>query len=180
VVLNRTWFRGVITAVGAAGVATACVLGPSIASAASSAPATAPAAVTARPIVVDTAGMVHRPRPKRVTPARVSRGWRRPALYDTPRDIAYSLAYRWGWSGQQWSCLDALWTRESGWDPYADNSSSGAYGVPQALPADKMAAFGSDWRTNPVTQIRWGLWYIATTYGTPCVALHHSDYYDYY
>src|SRR5690606_34927340 len=62
-----------------------------------------------------------------------------------------------GWSGDEWLCLDNLWSRESGWRHTAENKSSGAYGIPQALPGDKMATFGADWRTNPDTQIRWGL-----------------------
>jgi len=77
-----------------------------------------------------------------------------------------------GWSGSQASCLDDLWTEESAgtWSPTVTNPASGAYGIPQALPASKMAAAGPDWQTNPATQIRWGLAYIAGRYGTPCGA----------
>ncbi|HET9653899.1 MAG TPA: transglycosylase SLT domain-containing protein [Kineosporiaceae bacterium] len=82
------------------------------------------------------------------------------------------LAQR-GWSGQ-WQCLNALWQRESGWKFRATNRSSGAYGIPQALPGRKMAGAGKDWKTNPATQIRWGLSYIASRYGTPCKAWAHS------
>lgn len=70
-------------------------------------------------------------------------------------------------------CLDRLWTRESGWNPKAENKSSGAYGIPQALPGSKMAAYGDDWRTNPVPQIKWGLNYIKNRYTTPCGAWSH-------
>ncbi|MET9803746.1 tachylectin-related carbohydrate-binding protein [Streptomyces sp. NPDC006368] len=70
----------------------------------------------------------------------------------------------------QWNCLDQLWTRESSWKWNADNPSSDAYGIPQALPGTKMAVSGDDWRTNPVTQIKWGLTYIDGRYGTPCGA----------
>jgi Transglycosylase SLT domain len=80
----------------------------------------------------------------------------------------------------QFTCLDALWTRESNWNPYARNSSSGAYGIPQALPGDKMATFGADWQTNPVTQVKWGLSYIAGRYGTACNAWSHSQTYGWY
>ncbi|WP_082096408.1 G5 domain-containing protein [Demequina gelatinilytica] len=80
-----------------------------------------------------------------------------------------------GWSGDQWSCLDALWQRESGWNPNAHNPYSGAHGIPQALPGSKMASAGSDWATNPATQIRWGLGYIKGRYGTPCGAWGHSQ-----
>jgi hypothetical protein len=83
-----------------------------------------------------------------------------------------------GWtaaSGQQ-QCLDELWTRENAaWDPAQWNlAGSGAYGIPQALPAGKMAAAGPDWQTNPATQIRWGLGYIRSAYGTPCGAWSHE------
>jgi hypothetical protein len=70
----------------------------------------------------------------------------------------------------QWPCLYDLWQQESGWNVYADNPSSGAYGIPQSLPGDKMASAGADWATNPTTQIIWGLGYIKSVYGTPCAA----------
>jgi uncharacterized protein YabE (DUF348 family) len=79
-----------------------------------------------------------------------------------------------GWGAEQFSCLDKLWTKESGWRVNAQNASSGAYGIPQALPGSKMATAGADWRTNPTTQITWGLGYIAGRYGTPCDAWAHS------
>jgi Transglycosylase SLT domain len=88
----------------------------------------------------------------------------------SPREIAAAMLPDWGWDASQFSCLDALWNSESGWNPYALNSSSGAYGIPQALPASKMASAGADWQTNPATQIRWGLGYIAASYGSPCGA----------
>lgn len=85
------------------------------------------------------------------------------------------LAAARGWgSGPQWSCLDALWTRESGWRMVWNTAGSGAYGIPQSLPADKMAAAGADYMTDPATQIKWGLGYIAATYGTPCNAWAHE------
>ena len=80
-----------------------------------------------------------------------------------------------GWAGAQWSCLDALWTRESGWQARVWNyGGSGAYGIPQSLPASKMAAAGADYMADPATQIRWGLSYIAGRYGTPCGAWAHE------
>ena len=75
----------------------------------------------------------------------------------------------------QFSCLDKLWTKESNWNPRAYNRSSGAYGIPQALPGSKMATVAGDWRYNPLTQVRWGLQYIAGRYGTACSAWHHSQ-----
>ncbi|TDB94368.1 lytic transglycosylase domain-containing protein [Micromonospora fluostatini] len=75
----------------------------------------------------------------------------------------------------QFPCLNKLWNKESGWNPRAHNSSSGAHGIPQALPGSKMASVGSDWETNPVTQIKWGLGYIEGRYGTPCKAWAKSQ-----
>jgi len=91
-----------------------------------------------------------------------------------PRGAARLLLADHGWSGSQFSCLDALWSKESGWNPRARNAGSGAFGIPQALPGGKMASAGADWATNPVTQIRWGLTYIADVYGSPCGAWAHS------
>ena len=80
-----------------------------------------------------------------------------------------------GWgSGPEWTCLDELWTRESGWQMVWNTAGSGAYGIPQSLPASKMASAGADYMTNPATQIKWGLGYIATTYVTPCGAWNHE------
>jgi len=79
-----------------------------------------------------------------------------------------------GWA-DQWGCLEKLWDKESGWNERAMNRYSGAYGIPQALPGHKMASAGSDWQTNPATQIKWGLGYIAARYGSPCAAWAHSQ-----
>ncbi|MBM7504553.1 hypothetical protein ACFPER_17285 [Agromyces aurantiacus] len=87
------------------------------------------------------------------------------------RDLMASL---YGWGDDQFGCLVDLWNKESGWNVYAQNPSSGAYGIPQALPGDKMATAGADWASNPATQITWGLGYIAGRYGTPCGAWSHS------
>jgi murein DD-endopeptidase MepM/ murein hydrolase activator NlpD len=92
-----------------------------------------------------------------------------------PQAIARIMAADRGWGAGQFSCLVSLWNRESGWNYRATNPSSGAYGIPQSLPAGKMASAGSDYRTNPVTQIKWGLDYIADRYGTPCGAWGHSE-----
>lgn len=78
------------------------------------------------------------------------------------------------WAGGQWACLDWLWTRESGWRMVWNYQGSGAYGIPQSLPADKMAAAGPDYMTSPAAQIKWGLGYIASVYGTPCGAWGHE------
>ena len=86
-----------------------------------------------------------------------------------------AAAAPYGWTGSQTACLDELWTRESNFETGATNPHSGAYGIPQSLPAAKMAAAGADWQTSPATQIRWGLGYIAATYGTPCAAWSHEE-----
>ena len=80
-----------------------------------------------------------------------------------------------GWSDSDFECLVKLWNRESGWRVTAGNKSSGAYGIPQALPASKMASAGSDYMTNYQTQINWGLKYISSRYGSPTEAWAHSQ-----
>jgi hypothetical protein len=92
-----------------------------------------------------------------------------------PQAVGRLLAGERGWGGQQFDCLSRLWSKESGWRWDANNSGSGAYGIPQSLPGSKMASSGSDWATNPITQINWGLGYIANSYGTPCSAWAHSQ-----
>ncbi len=86
------------------------------------------------------------------------------------QEIARSMVTAEGWDAAEFTCLVGLWQAESGWSWSATNPTSGAYGIPQALPGWKMAAAGSDWLTNPATQIRWGLDYIASVYGSPCKA----------
>ncbi|MGH1561989.1 lytic transglycosylase domain-containing protein [Mumia sp. DW29H23] len=87
-----------------------------------------------------------------------------------PREIAKAMLADFGFSGQ-FQCLDDLWVGESNWRWNADNPTSSAYGIPQALPGSKMASVGADWETNPATQIKWGLGYIKDRFGDPCSAL---------
>lgn len=89
--------------------------------------------------------------------------------------IAYDMVIAKGWGEGEYSCLVALWQKESNWNVYAANPTSGAYGIPQALPGTKMAAAGSDWRTSARTQIKWGLGYIEGRYKTPCGAWESSQ-----
>lgn len=96
------------------------------------------------------------------------------------QEIAHEKVIARGWSEGQFTCLVKLWNRESGWNAAARNPSSGAYGIPQALPAGKMASAGADWRTNAATQIEWGLGYIAGRYGDPCGAWQHSERVNWY
>jgi hypothetical protein len=94
----------------------------------------------------------------------------------TPRQIARAMLPTFSWSaGFQFKYLNRLWERESGWNKYASNPYSGAYGIPQALPGSKMASAGPNWRSNAATQIRWGLRYIKARYGSPRRAWVHSQ-----
>jgi hypothetical protein len=95
--------------------------------------------------------------------------------YSGSRKTGCALMLDAGFKIDQFPCLDKLWKRESGWNYKAKNSSSGAQGIPQALPGNKMAKFGDDWETNPATQIKWGLDYIEGRYDTPCGAWGHSQ-----
>ena len=110
---------------------------------------------------------------------RVSRHSTAPAVGipdpGTAQAIAYELVVARGWSQGEYECLVALWNRESHWNVYAHNPTSGAYGIPQALPGTKMSSAGADWATNPRTQIVWGLGYIEARYGTPCGAWQSSE-----
>jgi hypothetical protein len=99
------------------------------------------------------------------------------------QSIARKMLAQFGWGVDQWGPLKALWTGESGWRWNAENKASGAYGIPQSLPASKMAAAGKDWRTNAATQIKWGEGYIKGRYGDPATAYaswlsHSPHWYD--
>jgi hypothetical protein len=98
-----------------------------------------------------------------------------PAPSGAPQQIAMGMLGSYGWSSSQFSCLDSLWNQESGWNVDASNPASGAYGIPQALPGSKMASAGPDWQTDAATQIRWGLSYIKSLYGSPCGAWAHEE-----
>ncbi|WP_423918070.1 transglycosylase SLT domain-containing protein [Frigoribacterium sp. 2-23] len=93
--------------------------------------------------------------------------------------VAADMVAAKGWGTGEYDCLVSLFNKESGWNVYAYNP-SGAYGIPQALPGSKMAAFGADWQTNPATQIAWGLSYIEGRYKTPCGAWAHSQSVNWY
>ena len=92
------------------------------------------------------------------------------------RGVARRMLPSFHWSvRKQFRYLNWLWNRESGWNKYARNPYSGAYGIPQALPGSKMASAGPNWRWRVSTQIRWGLRYIRARYGTPRRAWNHSQ-----
>ena len=116
------------------------------------------AGVPGQPRLVDQAQLVQPPGQVGRVPA--DPGWPGPAR---------------GLGPEQYDCLVALWKKESGWNVFAFNKGSGAYGIPQALPGSKMASAGADWQTNPATQITWGLGYVTGRYGSPCGAWAKSQ-----
>ena len=87
-----------------------------------------------------------------------------------PRTLTKALMPQFGMAPSDFGCIDAIWTQESGWNVHADNPTSSAYGIPQALPGSKMSSAGPDWENNPLTQIKWGLGYIKERYGSACGA----------
>lgn len=130
-----------------------------------------PVSATGRlPMALQTAAAV------RLAPMTMGRAEKlRPSSSKDPRAYARSRL-----SPEQYRCLDLLWTQESHWSVSELNRSSGAYGIPQAVPGSKMASAGADWRTNGITQVRWGLGYIHARYGTPCSAWAHSRRFNWY
>jgi hypothetical protein len=92
-----------------------------------------------------------------------------------PRALARALMPQFGLSPSEFDCLDNIWSQESGWSVHADNPTSSAYGIPQALPGSKMASAGRDWEDNAETQIRWGLGYIKGRYGSACAAWSYKQ-----
>jgi hypothetical protein len=184
-VVRPRWALGVFAYLVSIGLVAALLVEPSgLTSAATLAAASEPvdaAGVTGQSVAVDgevTASArdgfdVVKPKPKPVVAATA------PAVGipdpGTAQAIAYDMVMARGWGQGEFDCLVALWNKESHWNVYAHNTRSGAYGIPQALPGDKMASAGADWATNPVTQITWGLGYISGRYGTPCGAWGHSQ-----
>lgn len=130
-----------------------------------------PAATTPAPVKAEAAAVT----PEAAAPAAAPVA---PVAVDDPaaaKAFAAGELATHGWGADQMTCLNLLWQRESEWLTSAENASSGAYGIAQSLPANKMASTGSDWATNYQTQIRWGLSYIEGRYGSPCGAWGHSE-----
>jgi hypothetical protein len=158
-------------------------------------PGTAAAApVAGHPVTGTRPGRVpalpHRPPPASFAISAVPAGSRAPRYTVTaytarpvsraPRRIARAMLRRYHWAHWQFRFLNLLWDRESSWNPQAANPYSGAYGIPQAVPASKMASAGPDWRWSARTQIRWGLRYISGRYGSPFAAWWHERCYGWY
>ncbi|MGI8645333.1 MAG: transglycosylase SLT domain-containing protein [Nocardioides sp.] len=159
--------RGTATAAAVVTVSAAAAFAVTSPPAAGEQQSVAPAATRITPLPHGTS----MPRAGGPASRRAARSASRTVSYDgDPRGIAAAMAAeRHGWGADQFSCLSALWERESGWDVHAA-SPSGAYGIPQAQPGSKMSTAGRDWRDDPATQVAWGLDYIDRSHGTPCKA----------
>ncbi|MET0302651.1 MAG: lytic transglycosylase domain-containing protein [Microbacteriaceae bacterium] len=116
-----------------------------------------------------------KPKPKPVAAAAIGAPAAGTPDPGSAQAIAQQLVAERGWGDGEFNCLVSLWNKESGWNVYAHNTSSGAYGIPQSLPGNKMASVGADWASNPRTQIIWGLGYIQGRYGSPCGAWAKSQ-----
>jgi len=141
------------------------------------------AAPATAPVVAPPAATSRRVAPRQVAARQVAARQvtaAPPSSPETARSYAAGLGARHGWGAGEIACLDALWERESRWDAAAVNDGSGAFGIPQALPAEQMAAEGLDWRTSFRTQVRWGVGYVLARYGRPCDAEAHSQTYGWY
>jgi hypothetical protein len=97
-----------------------------------------------------------------------------------PRTLAKALMPLYGLASSEFSCVDNIWSQESGWNVHADNPNSSAYGIPQALPGSKMSSAGPDWQNSAETQIRWGLGYIRDRYGSACAAWSYKQAHGWY
>ncbi len=103
-----------------------------------------------------------------------------PPNQQAPQQIARKMLRSFGWTWRQFKYLNLLWEAESSWSVSAENPSTGAFGIPQAVPGSKMSAAGPDWQTDAATQIRWGLDYISSAYGSPRSAWEHEVTYGWY
>jgi hypothetical protein len=144
---------------------------PSRAPAASSPPPLVALATPTQAPVTDPPWPTNTVYVKPATPTPVPTAKPKPTPVPTMRDTVWNartyVKNRVGDKG--YDCINAVWTAESKWNPTASNS-NGAYGIPQAYPGSKMAAFGSNWRYSPLTQVKWGLWYVNSRYGSACAA----------
>lgn len=131
---------------------------------------------TPLPVVTVEIFAVETPTPQPTsTPKPTPKPTKKPITVESARNYALDKIGK-----AQFKCLDILFEMESSWNTFATNKSSGAYGIPQALPGYKMQKADPDWKTNPVTQVKWGLMYINGRYGSACNALDHFYSYGWY
>jgi hypothetical protein len=158
-----------IAAAGTLTLATAISAAATLSSSSSPASASAGASMTSisRQADAQTVQFTQQAQPAQETAVTAASG--------SAKQIAEGMLGQFGWSSSQFSCLQSLWEHESGWNVTAENPTSGAYGIPQALPGSQMSSAGSDWQSNAATQIRWGLTYIQSRYGSPCGAWAHEE-----
>jgi hypothetical protein len=129
--------------------------------------------------VTGSAGSASALRQVRVATALAQAG-STPPNQQAPQQIARKMLRSFGWTWRQFKYLNLLWEAESSWNVSAENPSTGAYGIPQAVPGSKMSAAGPDWQADAATQIRWGLGYISAAYGSPRIAWEHEVTYGWY
>jgi hypothetical protein len=145
---------------------------------AAAAKAAAVKAAAVKAAALKSAGQATAARKAAAKPAQRARSAQQAGVttpFGSPEQVAEQMLSQFGWSSSQFSCLQPLWEHESGWSVTAENPTSGAYGIPQALPASQMSSAGADWQTDAATQIRWGLTYIQGRYGSPCGARAHEE-----
>jgi hypothetical protein len=130
-------------------------------------------------MVTGSAGSSQALRQVRVATA-LARAGSTPPNQQAPQQIARKMLRSFGWTWRQFKYLNLLWDAESSWNVSAENPSTGAFGIPQAVPGSKMSAAGPDWQTDAATQIRWGLGYISAAYGSPRSAWEHEVTYGWY
>jgi hypothetical protein len=129
-------------------------------------------------MVTNSAGSIQALRQVRVATALAQAG--STPNQQAPQQIARKMLHSFGWTWRQFKYLNLLWDAESSWNVSAENPSTGAFGIPQAVPGSKMSAAGPDWQTDAATQIRWGLGYISAAYGSPRSAWEHEVTYGWY
>ncbi|WJN63307.1 hypothetical protein [Streptomyces phage phiScoe54] len=123
-----------------------------------------------QPIPTVTATVTVTPKPSKAKPKASRSKTRTVKPLQTPRELGKAAAAKRGWTGAEWTALEDLWTRESGWNPHAQNPTSTAYGIAQFLDST-WASYGIDKTSDAARQIEAGLRYIEARYGKPSAAL---------
>jgi hypothetical protein len=170
---------GKLIAVIAGSVLAVAVLAAVMAAPSARAGSSLPPARSSAAMVTGSAGSSQALRQVRVATA-LARAGSTPPNQQAPQQIARKMLRSFGWTWRQFKYLNLLWDAESSWNVSAENPSTGAFGIPQAVPGSKMSAAGPDWQTDAATQIRWGLGYISAAYGSPRSAWEHEVTYGWY